>query len=823
MTPDVPNPELIGDAPPEAGGGALAIRRAAERVGVACRRSVGAVQGGARAVWARKWVRFVGPPAALLLLTFSLLVHHLYWNRGDLPALEPFVRFEPPTTGQVRDADGRVLIELAREYRRVLGYNEIPPVVRHAILAAEDKSFFAHEGIDYGAFPRVVWKTISHSVAGTRRVWERDSRLRPVVIFPQGGSTVTQQLVRGYFLPHMMALEDGHTPISQGWKARAAALVLGVPATNKLVRKLEEIRLALWIEDEMARRFGSRRKAKEEILARYASFIYLGNGRYGFAAASDYYFGRSLASFTDDDADKAALLAGITKSPRDYAPTANRARAQRRRDDILRLMARAGWLSEAATHEAVARPIRLFARSKLKTEAPAVVENVFFELKRLGDPRLGVEALVQGRIRVQATVEHDLQRIVNEALESGLLDYERRHPKARGVIQGSVVVLHNGDGRILAEAGGRQVFQDRYNSYSDFNRVTASRRQPGSVMKPIVYLTAFRKGYTLDTIVPDEPISVPMGLHEPVKWISNYDAKFKGPIPVRKALAESRNAVAIWLAREVGLKPLARTAHELGIRTPLQPYITTALGASEVNLLELANAYRTMASGVVAEPYVIERIVDSAGTVVHQPARVTRRLGIEPAALREIQEGLRGVIRLPTGTAHTLASRDFDIPVMGKTGTTSDFRDALFVGSTYGGAGITVAVRIGFDDNRPLGSRETGGRAALPVFREIVQRVYRDKLRSPIPQFPAEMEDRITEYLEWDREAPEDEGPVLAPAESVLVSAAPQTPAEDLPSIVVDRSHQAVEVSMVPAALVTRGKERREPPPPPPSGGTRRE
>jgi penicillin-binding protein 1A len=461
-------------------------------------------------------------------------------------------------------------------------------------------------------------------------------------------------------------------------------------------------------------------------------------------------------------------------------PTAER--AERRRDDILRLMVRAGWLSEGTKNIVAARPIQLVARSKLKTDAPAVVENVFAELKRLGDARLSVEALVQGRIRVQATVDHDLQHIVNEALENGLLAYERRHPKARGVIQGSVVVLDNADARILAEAGGRQVFQERYNSYSDYNRVTGSLRQPGSVMKPIVYLTAFRKGYTLDSIVPDEPISVPTGVNDGVKWIQNYDARFKGPIPVRKALAESRNVVAIWLAREIGLQPLARTARELGIHTPLQPYITTALGASEVNLLEMANAYRTMASGLVAEPHVIQRVVDSAGAVLHETRSAATPLRVEPLALREIQEGLRGVIRLPTGTAHALASQEFDIPVMGKTGTTSDFRDALFVGSTYGKAGITVAVRIGFDDNRALGSRETGGQAAMPVFREIVQRVYRENLRGPVPEFPADLEASITDYLEWSTDDVED---------TLLASTTPEEPARVVPVVLPDPGQQA--------------------------------
>ena len=230
-----------------------------------------------------------------------------------------------------------------------------------------------------------------------------------------------------------------------------------------------------------------------------------------------------------------------------------------------------------------------------------------------------------------------------------------------------------------------------------------------------------------------------------MKWITNYDNQFKGPIPVRQALAESRNAVAVWITREIGLDGVITTSQELGIRTPLQPYITTALGASEVRLLELAGAYRAMASGILAEPYIIDRVTDASGGVLYEA--FPSALQVDSTQLSLIQEGLRGVVRLPEGTAHALDGRDFPIPVMGKTGTTSDFRDALFVGSTYGPRGVTVAVRIGFDDNRTLGDKETGGRTALPIFREIMLRVYRQELLGPAPQFPRAIEERIDQYL----------------------------------------------------------------------------
>jgi penicillin-binding protein 1A len=697
---------------------------------------------------ARRGARLAAAVIAGSALASGAFAHHLFIDRSGVPDLEPFTRFEPPTIGEVYDAHGQVLIELAREYRRILEYREIPPVVREAILAAEDKNFFSHSGIDYAAFPRVLWKTLASSASVSWRQSVDERRLAPAVVFPQGGSTLTQQLVRGYFLRRMTSQEDGGTLIGHGFIPAAAASVLGIPATNKLVRKVEEIRLSFWLEREMERRYGSKRRAKEEILARYASFIYMGNGRYGFAAASEYYFGRPLTGYGPADADKAALLAGITKSPRDYAPApGNLERAMRRRNGILRLMVRNGSLAEEAGRRAQRTAIRLAARSKVKTEAPAVVENVFSELKAARRDGVGVEALIDGRIDVHTTVDNRIQRVVNEALESGLRAYEKRHPSSRGVIQGSVVVLRNGDAGVLAEAGGRQVYKDRYTSYSDYNRVTGSRRQPGSVMKPIVYLAAFEHGEVLDGHVADEPVAVPMGSNQPAKWIQNYDGRFKGLIPVRQALAESRNAATIRLANHVGIAEVIRTARALGIRTPLQPYITTALGASEVQLLELANAYRALASGVSAEPHVIARVTAAGGQTLLTPSSGARPLGIDPDAIAAIQEGLRGVVRLPSGTAHSLAAQEFGIPVMGKTGTSSDYRDALFVGSTYGTEGVTVAVRIGYDDNRELGEKETGGRAALPIFRDVVQGIYTQGLVGPPPAFPDDMEQRISEYL----------------------------------------------------------------------------
>jgi len=719
-----------------------------------------------RAWWTR-WGRaamIVVPVLALPPLAIGAgLAHYVYLDRSQLPDIESFVRFELPTIGEVHDARGKVLIELAREYRRVVSYDEVPPILRQAVLATEDNNFFTHSGVDYRSLPRVAQKTLTSTLGA----WWRDG-VGSGVRFPQGGSTLTQQLVRGYFLQDHMRSENSGTLFRKGLVWRLTSCFVGVRATNKLSRKFEEIRLSLWLEDEMRRRYGSQTLAKREIFARYASFIYLGHSRYGFAAASEYYFAKPLASYTAADAGKAALLAGIAKAPRDYAPVVGDLRSLRRRNAILALMARNEYIPASIAKTCTAEPVRLVPRSATETQAPAAIENVFDELRQHGGTRFSIDDLVQGRILVHSTVDRRVQTIVNEALETGLAQYEKRHPKAKGLIQGSIVVLSNADAGILAEAGGRQVFAERAARYSDFNRATGSLRQPGSVWKPLVYLTGFSKGLDLDSTVPDEPIGVPMGSDGTIKWIANYDNQFKGPMPLRQALAESRNAVAVWMTREVGIDNVIRTAKGLGIRTPLQRYITTALGASEVRLLELAGVYSALASGVLAEPHIVARVTDASDKVIYEAPRATRELataGLDETQLAQIQEGLRGVIRLPTGTAHMLDSRDFPIPVMGKTGTTSEFRDALFVGSTYGPQGITVAVRIGFDDYRTLGDKETGGRAALPIFREIMLRIYAEKLVGPVPQFPRTIEEGIDAYLaqqaslQAQREALSDVGP----------------------------------------------------------------
>ena len=280
-----------------------------------------------------KRIRIARACVALILAAVSgvaalgvfFVLPSLYLDRRNLPDLGPFLRFEFPAIGTIYDANDKPLIELAVESRVITQYEDLPPIVLDAVIATEDKRFFVHNGVDYLSLPRVLSKVRWGDSTG---------------MFPQGGSTITQQLVRGVFLQRQTSLENTDTLQSRALSARMLSALIGPRPVNRLLRKHEEIRLSLWLERKMRLQFGSKQAAKQAILARYASFVYMGHGQYGFARASEYYFGRPLASLTAEDADKAAILAGIMKAPRDYAPSGRGSEAVlRRRNHILALMA----------------------------------------------------------------------------------------------------------------------------------------------------------------------------------------------------------------------------------------------------------------------------------------------------------------------------------------------------------------------------------------------------------------------------------------------------------------------------------------------------
>ncbi len=690
-----------------------------------------------------------------LLLTFSILsiasfagyiYYYVFYDRSNLPDIKAIVNFDPPTVGTVYDESGKTVINLAKEFRWTSKPEEIPLIVRQAVLSAEDKRFYEHNGVDWKAF--FFRAGVRNLVHVAENIYHNK---KPIIRAQQGASTLDQQLVRLFFLQEIVR-HEGSDPVSKFW------------------RKFEEWRLAVWLNEELQKPeyFGSKKNAKEHILACLLNYAYF-KGVYGIKAASLFYFNKDIQYI---DYEESALLAGIMKNPLLYAPPTKKPsktnslsyqRQLNRRNSILDLMVKNQYLTKETADrlKETELPLPSSKNINIQTDAPSIVGDVFREVK---NNNLDINGIFVGEIQVHTTVNLEIQKITNQALENGLKAYEERYPKSRGVIQGLVVILRNSDGAILAEVGGRQVFEARPIAYSDFNRAEDSHRQPGSAFKPFVYLTALKDGWTLESEIRDAPVAVPMGyakignkwVKKPPKWIKNYDGKFKGFIPLRKALAESRNAPTVRLADIVDIDEIINIAYLTGVKTKLEPYITTAIGASDVTLLELANAYRAIASGIYAEPYSVVKLTDKNGKVIFTAQNGTRPLEIDRTALRHLQEGLRGVVRIPGGTAHSLDNtvrhrspqEDFPIQVMGKTGTTNDFRDALFVGSTYGEKGITIAVRIGFDDFRELGPQETGGRIALPIFKEMMLNIYKDNLAGIAPEFPEDIEQNIDNYLQ---------------------------------------------------------------------------
>ena len=358
-----------------------------------------------------------------------------------------------------------------------------------------------------------------------------------------------------------------------------------------------------------------------------------------------------------------------------------------------------------------------------------------------------MESLAAGRIFLHSTLDNRIQTAANDALEAGLRRYEERHPGRDGQVQGALVVLRNRDAAILALVGGRRHYQGADSSWGDLNRAVETRRQPGSTMKPLLYLAAFRSGSMLDGTLPDVPVAVSSGLEGHPKWIANYDGKFQGTIAVREALAQSRNAPTVWLALEIGMGPVLRTARDLGLASSLRPYAqhrARRLRAQPARPRQHVPGHRFRSARRAVHPGPDH---GPSGGVRYEPTPQVGPLRVDPVALRQVQEGLRGTVRLPRGTAHALEASGFPVPVMGKTGTTNDFRDALFVGSTYGPEGLTVGVWVGFDDNRTLGPGETGARNALPVFAEVMRGIYEREHLAVAPDFPEAIEDGISSYL----------------------------------------------------------------------------
>lgn len=455
-------------------------------------------------------------------------------------------------------------------------------------------------------------------------------------------------------------------------------------------RKAQELILAMWLEAKFS---------KKQILELYLNRVYFGAGAYGIEAASQRYFGKPAAQLT---LGESALLAGIMKGPSRYSPVASTDRAARRATMVLAEMEKDRFITPEAHAAALKTPVRVnpvLANQRAQYFTDWVDDQV---RSLVGEP---TEDLV-----VETTLDLPLEAAAETSVQKGVAA-----ASGQGVQQAALVSLDS-EGRVRAYVGGVNYLQ------SQFDRATQARRQAGSSFKPFVYLTAMEAGRTPETPVVDEPIKI--GNWEP----RNYTGQYLGPITLRIALAQSINTVAARLASEVGTQNVAATARRLGITSPIQLDPSMALGAVEVSPLEMAQAYAPFANGgQFAKAYGIERIRTASGRVLydHGVAPAQRQQVIAQPALAYMVSMMRGVISGGTGTRAKVAGYD----LAGKTGTTSDYRDAWFVGYT---GGFVTAVWVGKDDNTPM-KKVTGGGPPAGIWKDYMTQALPRLKVQPIP------------------------------------------------------------------------------------------
>ncbi|HYC75088.1 PBP1A family penicillin-binding protein [Brevundimonas sp.] len=463
---------------------------------------------------------------------------------------------------------------------------------------------------------------------------------------------------------------------------------------QNMKRKVQELMLAVWLEMKFS---------KKEILALYLNRVYFGAGAYGIEAASQRYFDKGAKDLT---VGEAALLAGLLKAPSRYSPVSESERAAARATVVLNEMVDAGVISPEQRAQAVTEPVRV-SRTLASQHAQYFVDWLDKQIRELvGEP---TEDMI-----VETTLDLTLQTSAERAVRR-ILDRDR----SRGVQQAALVAL-DGEGRVRAMIGGA--------SYADsqFNRAVDARRQAGSAWKPFVYLTALESGYTPQTLVNDAPIRI--GNWSP----RNYTGDYRGEMTLSQAVAQSINTVAAGLADQIGRDNVARTARRLGISSRIGLEPAMALGAVEVSPLDMAQAYDAFANGGKrVRAYGISRIRTPQGRVIYQ--RASRETGpvqaISNPYLYYLNQMLRGVMTSGTGRSAAIAGRD----VAGKTGTTSDYKDAWFVGYT---GGFVTAVWVGKDDNSAMRG-VTGGSSPAAIWRGFMEAALPRLNAPPIPDGPA--------------------------------------------------------------------------------------
>ncbi|MGQ9707828.1 MAG: penicillin-binding protein 1A [bacterium] len=611
-----------------------------------------------------------------LIILFLILTY--FRLRADLPTPETIVNFKAPASTRILDCKGRVITELFQEKRRPVPLETIPTCLVDAVVAVEDKRFYSHWGID---LIRVAGSIVANI-------------LHPGSI--QGASTITQQLARSMFL----------TP------------------KRRLSRKLKEMVLAIELE---------RRYSKQEILEMYLNQVWFGGSVYGVAAASDKYFGKHISRLQPVEC---ATLGAMIANPSAYSPYLHPERLIRRRNYFLAKLFRYERLSKDEYESAIKQPLDVRPRGAVTNEAPYFVEEVRRYLIRT----YGYDFVYKSGATIYTTLDLEIQAAANQAFLNWLDRLERNYglkpskstydslaqddstcPEPN-YLQGALIVEDVKTGEIRAMIGGRDFYK------SEYNRATQAQRQVGSLFKPFVFTCAIDNGMTAADTENDTAFVIRIP-GQPDYRPKNYDQKFLGRMTLRRALALSRNLVAVRLCARLGPSLVAKYANLLGINSRIPPYYSIALGSIELSLLEITNAFNTLANqGVRLKPLLISSIEDEHGHILEKN-HPEPQLVIRPQTAYIITSMMQSVVN--EGTGFSIRQVGFNGPAAGKTGTTDDYTDAWFIGYT---PTLTCGIWIGYDTKKTIFRGATGGVIAAPLWGEIMKKVYYDTIAAfPVP------------------------------------------------------------------------------------------
>ncbi|MDQ1330980.1 MAG: penicillin-binding protein [Thermodesulfobacteriota bacterium] len=491
--------------------------------------------------------------------------------------------------------------------------------------------------------------------------------------YAEGASTITQQVAKTLFL----------TP------------------KKSLLRKIKEAILSFQLE---------RRYTKDEIIELYLNQIYFGSGAYGVESAAKLYFGKPAKELS---LAECALIAGLPKSPSRFSPVINLNAAQKRRNIVLKQMLETGIISDTEYNAAADNPVILINHEQSRIIAPYFIEYVKNYLEEV----LGASRLYRGGLTVHTTLLSNLQDAAEESSAIGIAEITKRMKKS-GIKdpdpQCALIAIDIKTGGIVAMTGGNDFYK------SSFNRATMALRQPGSAFKPFIYALAVERGFTQHSLLLDAPVVFKSGKRGK-DWVpQNYSGGYEGEMTIRKALAVSENIPAIRLMEILGPSSVTQFAHKLGIETPLDPNLSLALGTSGVTLIELASAYAVFPNmGKYIKPFCVTDVEDRRGNIIWR-TKPEKRIAMSGEGAAIMTNMLEAVINEGTGSAGRALNRS----VAGKTGTTNDHKDALFIGFS---PSVLAGVWVGRDIPAPLGNGETGGKAALPVWINFMSKALSGK------------------------------------------------------------------------------------------------